>query len=161
MLRRNWSTQTHFVLANQILKQTLQIRFRKTISCSCVSTEAKYLNKKLVQMIAIGYQQFLAAEDEGSLRLAQAINPRYRFLLENKVPATLLNYILLWSRKSVTGLHAVAGEAHVFGITQVEHWPQGQSSRWECWQSVFPTLKFQTLTIWLLQCNTTTVLKNA
>lgn len=53
------------------------------MSCSFVSMKAKNVNKKLVKMMATGCQQLLVAKDEGSVRLTQPLNPRYRFLLEN------------------------------------------------------------------------------
>ena len=70
-------------------------------------------------MIGIDCQQFLVAEDEGSLRLAQAMNPRYRFLPENNLPETLPNYILLCLKRLVMGLNVAAEDKCPSSITHV------------------------------------------
>lgn len=72
-------------------------------------------------MITAGCQQFLVAKDEGSLSLAQATNRSYWFFLENHLPGTLLNYILLCPKRWLTGLHVATEDECLMsvGITRV------------------------------------------
>ena len=47
------------------------------------------------------------------------MNPKYRFLLKNNLPETLLNSILLCPQRLVMGLKVAAEEEHLSSITHV------------------------------------------